>query len=438
MSGEDTRYIRIPISIPLSTVQTALAEDTASRAKYDPQMGVQQENDLSWLIEDENEPDTCTVQDPVITPIDTNTTAIHLDDTDYAFPQGDCDLGARHPLRYNREKIQSGGNSLSQDMNHSPSSAYHGEIHIVIHPVFQVPCPYLRLWTSAGTLIGLDFLQQMIDRFNFVPIGTQPILQSHSSMNAPLGDIKEIWQGNQLASAVASGFNFDADIIDGNSYSIGQSSKAIMPSRGDDMDYRLYQFGRLVLDMHPILDTPFYTLHMCDMEHVLGTKLLNTDAKFNFRSSATSAKFIGGETAREPSQGEDSGTGTKVPQKPSGEDSGTGTKVPQKPSGEDSGTGTKVPQKPSGEEGYFPSRSSIVGQRLNPKSAVESIKGASTATATASSASNISVGDRGYMLAWLTHVGPHIGIKVPPQLFVHACSTFGIPAATDIYFTKSG
>lgn len=88
-----------------------------------------------------------------------------------------------------------------------------GELHILYHPVFNVPTPYLRVWKSTGELLGVEDIQSMIN--------------------------------NNIKS-------------DSNS-----------------ADARHYEFGQLMIENHPYLDCLYCTLHVCMLEERM-TSIMST------------------------------------------------------------------------------------------------------------------------------------------------------------------
>jgi hypothetical protein len=91
-----------------------------------------------------------------------------------------------------------------------------GELHVVLHPTYFVPCPYLRCWKSNGQLLAAHELQSLIR-----PKST------FKSTSSSLVDEKHV---------------------------------------AKDTDHRIYEFGALLPDPHPQLNScPWLTLHVCDV-----------------------------------------------------------------------------------------------------------------------------------------------------------------------------
>ncbi len=99
-----------------------------------------------------------------------------------------------------------------------------GEIHFLWHPVFQVPCPYLRLWDAGGKILDLE--ETLI-----------------------------------VVAAMCS----DADSTHSSKYPGYSLSRNTVPAESV-MDARHYDFGHLVPERHPHLDTPFYSIHVCTLQ----------------------------------------------------------------------------------------------------------------------------------------------------------------------------
>lgn len=82
-----------------------------------------------------------------------------------------------------------------------------GELHVLFHPVYNIPTPYLKLWRSTGEILGLEEVQSIID-----------------------------------------------------------GAKDVHCSDIHCEDARYYEFGRLTIESHPFLDKPYCTLHVCMLE----------------------------------------------------------------------------------------------------------------------------------------------------------------------------
>eukprot|EP01031_Cornospumella_fuschlensis_P028512 gene28512-34420_t len=105
----------------------------------------------------------------------------------------------------------------SQAVVHSAEDTVHLELHILLHPTYRIPCPYVKAWRENGVMVTEIELAQLLSMRGIV------------SPSDP------------------SGTNHSAT----------------------EKDYRKYNFGSFVLDSHPILDTPFYTFHICDLSNRL-------------------------------------------------------------------------------------------------------------------------------------------------------------------------
>ena len=94
------------------------------------------------------------------------------------------------------------------------SKSASGVIDILMHPVYAVPSPYIRLWDQHGNLLQLRELQDVI-------------IHGQS-----LGTITEV-----------------------------------QPLSSDDN--RVASLKSLVMDMHPMLDVTCYTLHICKLRDIM-------------------------------------------------------------------------------------------------------------------------------------------------------------------------
>eukprot|EP01031_Cornospumella_fuschlensis_P028252 gene28253-34118_t len=105
----------------------------------------------------------------------------------------------------------------SQAVVHSADGTVHLELHILLHPTYRIPCPYVKAWRENGVMVTEIELARLLSmRGNVSPFDP-------------------------------SGTNHSAT----------------------EKDYRSYNFGSFVLDCHPILDTPVYTFHICDLSNRL-------------------------------------------------------------------------------------------------------------------------------------------------------------------------
>lgn len=105
---------------------------------------------------------------------------------------------------------------LDCDSTFTQSSIVEGELHIVLHPAYLVPCPYLRAWRGSGQLLSAEEMQVLLS---------------------------------------------------GNTPSEEQSA---------DKDHRVYHMGTLLPDMHPVLDQLYCTLHACDVSNRMTALLLDS------------------------------------------------------------------------------------------------------------------------------------------------------------------
>lgn len=92
-----------------------------------------------------------------------------------------------------------------------------GYIDILLHPAYQVPCPYLRLWNRSGSYLTIE--------------QAQPFLDKHSCC----------YQGD--------------DIKLSNSSSL--------------VSHAVFPFGRLIQDLHPYDGYACYTIHVCEISNYI-------------------------------------------------------------------------------------------------------------------------------------------------------------------------
>jgi hypothetical protein len=114
-----------------------------------------------------------------------------------------------------------------------------GELHVLLHPTFQVPCPYLRLWDQAGNTLSLEDTQFVVD------------------------GLTRSRDGIVSSAEKLSGDGLQSD--DGNDISGGGSSSSTISDKATDVDSRRYAFGSLMSESHPYLDTPCCTVYVCTL-----------------------------------------------------------------------------------------------------------------------------------------------------------------------------
>jgi len=101
------------------------------------------------------------------------------------------------------------------------TDSYSGEIHIIHHPVYCVPCPFLRIWDTSGQLMREEWIQSKIaletKAYNWRYYQNHHEDNNNDTMNLPI-------------------------------------------------DHRIYHIGTLITDVHPLLNTFWLTLHICELE----------------------------------------------------------------------------------------------------------------------------------------------------------------------------
>lgn len=104
----------------------------------------------------------------------------------------------------------------------------HGQIDILLHPAFQVPCPYIRMWDSSGSYLTAEKIQLFLDNY---------------SMNRK--------------------------VVNQEDHSLD-----IAYSR----DHRVHIFGRLYDTEHPNEGHMCSSIHVCDIDRYLQSKqVLDSD-----------------------------------------------------------------------------------------------------------------------------------------------------------------
>lgn len=59
-----------------------------------------------------------------------------------------------------------------------------GELHIVVHPVYQIPCPFLRLWNkSTGEMLNSDQVNDLMSTSFTVPPTSSVSFQEQTTFN---------------------------------------------------------------------------------------------------------------------------------------------------------------------------------------------------------------------------------------------------------------
>lgn len=131
-----------------------------------------------------------------------------------------CVVGPQHCVESRRHRI-------------TTTASVSGVIDILLHPVYAVPSPYIRLWDHHGNLLQLSEVQDIIAR------------------------------GQRVGTAVAQ-----------------QSSSS--------HDNRVASMKTLVMDMHPMLDITCYTLHICKLRDIMELMLSGGDGVVKEATAANS------------------------------------------------------------------------------------------------------------------------------------------------------
>jgi hypothetical protein len=98
------------------------------------------------------------------------------------------------------------------------------DVDIMLHPVYEIPAPYITrsYFVSTGQLLDVSQFQNIVDSLS-------------SGSTARAGD--------------------------------GKTSSHV--THGDVADNRSYQFGRLNQESHPVTDRPCWSMHICVLEDIM-------------------------------------------------------------------------------------------------------------------------------------------------------------------------
>lgn len=110
-----------------------------------------------------------------------------------------------------------------------------GVIDILMHPVYAVPSPYIRLWDQQGNLLQLREVQDVIIH------------------------------GQRIGTSVVQQQSLSSD------------------------DNRVASMKSLVMDMHPMLDVTCYTLHICKLRDIMESMLSGGDGVVEEEAAAATA-----------------------------------------------------------------------------------------------------------------------------------------------------
>ncbi|RYH12788.1 hypothetical protein EON65_37300 [archaeon] len=131
-----------------------------------------------------------------------------------------CSSSSSVPTEATSDTTRSDEDPLCLDphtiLRNTDNNTVHIELHILLHPTYSIPCPYVKAWRHNGVTVSETELTSLLTRTGMNP---KPL----SSLNTVNGT--------------------------------------------EDTDYRIYNFGTFVLDVHPILDAPYYTFHICDLSN---------------------------------------------------------------------------------------------------------------------------------------------------------------------------
>lgn len=110
--------------------------------------------------------------------------------------------------------------SQAVDMN-TTQCIYTGQIHIILHPAYNIPAPFVRIWSQSGQLMKEEWMQQL--------------MKTHSaSMN---------WKYHRAH----------------------HKEEAVPKNNSVVTDYREYELGTFLIDIHPIFQNYCLTFHICDL-----------------------------------------------------------------------------------------------------------------------------------------------------------------------------
>lgn len=126
-----------------------------------------------------------------------------------------------------------------------------GEIQILFHPVYHVLVPYMRVWDRSGNLLDVEQVQSLID----------------CSTSKTTADNSE--PGSQDNEMFATYEDWNAGNENRVSSNVRNSKDDKTTDISSEYDARQYEFGRLMAENHPILDTPYLTIHVCTLESKL-------------------------------------------------------------------------------------------------------------------------------------------------------------------------
>lgn len=115
-------------------------------------------------------------------------------------------------------------------LNDQQYNILNGTIDIMVHPTYNIPCPYLRIWYQhTGKLLDHVEINQLMKFFNY--------------RNSTDNNINNLSIYNNIY------YN-------------------------NITDHRIYSFGQLENEMHPILDTPCYSIHVCMLQDLMKESIL--------------------------------------------------------------------------------------------------------------------------------------------------------------------
>jgi hypothetical protein len=149
------------------------------------------------------------------------------------------------------EFSSTGSNAILE--NFEMEQSVEGEIHIVLHPSFNTLYPFIRLWHNNGCLLELSETQDILYRIDGsvkAIDGNENVCINHFKNNS--------FGGNYISN------------MDNNSIKI----------KMDDIQFQL------VHDVHPVLDVPYYSMHLCNLNEKIFDIIENNNVHKNERNLA--------------------------------------------------------------------------------------------------------------------------------------------------------
>ena len=174
------------------------------------------------------------------------------------------------------EELEFDSNTSTNSTTPKHSGQIRAKIDIMLHPVYQLPCPYItRMCDSSGRQLNLLEAQELID-FQRVAVYISKTANRTDCTN----ELKKLTRTNTME------FNGVEQTFDDKVESTSNEPDITLPSNVINnntalRDHRYQEFGRLTTDMHPINDTPCWSMHLCQLANI------SSDMMQSMQSSST-------------------------------------------------------------------------------------------------------------------------------------------------------